>query len=129
MDARARRDRARTGAADAHGSLGSELGDEAFLRFLDIYLSELPGRTDAIRRAAEQGSAEALRLAAHTLKSTSAALGATSLAGVCEELEALGRSGTTAGAPEQAATIEAVADAVRELLERERAVPEARPDV
>jgi HPt (histidine-containing phosphotransfer) domain-containing protein len=52
-----------------------------------------------VRAAADAGDAEALRKAAHGLKSSSANVGAERLAALCNELELLGRSGTVAGAP------------------------------
>ncbi len=51
------------------------------------YLRELPGRVEQIEDAAREGDRDQLRLAAHTLASTSAAVGAIPLADVCRVLE------------------------------------------
>ena len=99
--------------------LRGELGEDAFIRFVRIFLSELPRRERAIREALEEGAADPLRLAAHTLKSTSAALGATHLAAICGELEGLGRADSTAGAGGKMASLGEECDRLREFLERE----------
>lgn len=98
--------------------LRDDLGPKACGRFLDAFVAELPGREAAILRAAQDRSGRALRLAAHTLKSTSAAVGASALASLCGELEALG---STESAMEDVARLRAECDRVAEALERERA--------
>jgi CheY-like chemotaxis protein len=95
--------------------LGDDLGPEAFARFLDSYMRELPLRQAAILRAIDDHSTEALRMAAHVLKSPSAAVGASALAGVCSELETLARDGST----------EAASPVVNRLLAECRAVVDA----
>ncbi len=101
--------------------LRDDLGPEACGRFLDAFVAELPGREAAILQAARDRSERALRLAAHTLKSTSAAVGASALATMCGELEALGSTGTTEGAMEMVARLRAECRRVVEALEKERA--------
>ncbi|MBL8407073.1 MAG: Hpt domain-containing protein, partial [Candidatus Accumulibacter sp.] len=51
-----------------------------------------------IRAAADAGDAEALRKAAHGMKSSSANVGADALAALCKALEMIGRSSTVEGA-------------------------------
>jgi HPt (histidine-containing phosphotransfer) domain-containing protein len=46
-----------------------------------------------VRRGLETGDAATLRRAAHTLKSTSAQFGATDLAALCKQIEALAAAG------------------------------------
>jgi HPt (histidine-containing phosphotransfer) domain-containing protein len=53
------------------------------------------------RLASEQGRAEDLRIAAHSLKSTSATFGAMALSAVARELEGRARDGMLEGAGEQ----------------------------
>ncbi|MDH3689841.1 MAG: response regulator [Gammaproteobacteria bacterium] len=67
-------------------------------KVIDIYLSDSEDLLDSLREAIESGDAEDLTRAAHTLKSTSANLGASSLMAVCKEIEAIGRKGGTEGA-------------------------------
>jgi HPt (histidine-containing phosphotransfer) domain-containing protein len=55
--------------------------------FIDDFLLESPRRLAAIRQALEDGDRDALVFAAHSLKGTSAQLGALRLAALCHELE------------------------------------------
>jgi len=64
-------------------------GDHAFLaELIETYLADSPALLDDMRGALASGDRVALRRAAHTLKSTSASLGALALAATCRELEA-----------------------------------------
>ena len=71
--------------------------DQVLARVIDQYLEEAPQLLQAMRNAlaslqaktVSQGDAAALERAVHTLKSTSATLGAMSLAQLCGELEAI----------------------------------------
>jgi len=101
--------------------LEHDLGMEAFLRFLEVYLRELPGRVAAILQGVDDRSAEALRMAAHALKSPSAAVGASRLAKVCSELETLGRRGRLEAADARVKQLRAECQAVAGVLETELA--------
>ncbi len=61
-------------------------------RLIDVYLETSPDIVDDLARALEQKNAKAVREAAHSLKSSSATLGATRLAMLCRDLEARGRN-------------------------------------
>ena len=61
-------------------------------RLIDLYLSDCPGIMNALRSAIDSGNAEQVRQHAHRMRSGSASLGALRLAGLCSELEQLGRS-------------------------------------
>jgi HPt (histidine-containing phosphotransfer) domain-containing protein len=77
--------------------LASTGDDPAFVReLLETYLAETPDQLAAIRAAIEADDAEALVRPAHTLKSSSATLGAMRLSAVARELEMAGRSGSLA---------------------------------
>ncbi|MBN2705036.1 MAG: response regulator [Deltaproteobacteria bacterium] len=67
---------------------------------LKIYLDSLPGRHAAIDRALAEGDYREAGLQAHALKSSSAQLGALSLAEICAEIEAFGREGGGGRPPE-----------------------------
>ncbi len=60
-------------------------------KVIGLYLSKSPSLIDAIRHAIEHGDAPAVQMAAHSLKSSSANLGAMELAAHCKELEEKGR--------------------------------------
>jgi len=91
--------------------------DQAFLaELIDTYLSDAVGLLAAMHRAVAEGSAEQLRYAAHSLKSSSATLGARALAELCLAVERQARSGVLDDAAEQVLSIQrAFADAEREL--------------
>jgi signal transduction histidine kinase/DNA-binding response OmpR family regulator/HPt (histidine-containing phosphotransfer) domain-containing protein len=84
------------------------------------YLADAPPRLAEMRAASAAGDAEALRKAAHSLKSASANLGAERLAALCKEIEGLARSGEAQGAAgrvEAAGTeLQLVEDAFKHLL-------------
>ncbi|HET7520217.1 MAG TPA: Hpt domain-containing protein [Candidatus Limnocylindria bacterium] len=69
--------------------------DVEFVReLLDTYLAETPEHMAAIRQAIEADDAAALVRPAHTLKSSSATLGAMRMSAIGRELEMAGRSGS-----------------------------------
>jgi HPt (histidine-containing phosphotransfer) domain-containing protein len=75
--------------------LASVEGDHAFVEELvGAYLSDGEGHVDAARRAVAAEDAESLVRPAHTLKSSSATVGAMQLSATSRELEMAGRSGS-----------------------------------
>jgi len=89
--------------------LSSTGDDPAFVReLLETYLAETPEQLGAIDSAVEADDAEALVRPAHTLKSSSATLGAMRLSALGRELEMAGRSGALD--PGLAETARAAAD-------------------
>jgi HPt (histidine-containing phosphotransfer) domain-containing protein len=103
------------------------VGDDRGLlaTLIDTFLREVPRLVDGARQALRQGRADEVRRAAHTLKSNGATFGATRLAELSRELEALARSGTLEGTAELLARIEEEYESVRIALEtmRERGRP------
>jgi HPt (histidine-containing phosphotransfer) domain-containing protein len=101
-------------------------GDRAFLvELIETYLGDSPTLIAELRAGLASGDAAVVRRAAHTLKSTSASVGATRLATICREIEAaaaaddLGELGPRA---DRAATeYEAVAAALRAVAAGDRA--------
>jgi CheY-like chemotaxis protein/HPt (histidine-containing phosphotransfer) domain-containing protein len=68
-------------------------------RVIRAYLADTPARLAQMQAAVGAGDAEALRKAAHGMKSSSANVGAESLAALCKGLETIGRSGAIDVAP------------------------------
>lgn len=69
-------------------------GDDAFVvELAGAYLAEAPGQLADMETAAKGGDAAAIVRPAHTLKSSSAALGAMRLAALCRKIEFDGREG------------------------------------
>ncbi|MGB3510677.1 MAG: response regulator [Microcoleaceae cyanobacterium] len=71
---------------------------EILIEVINCYLEDSPKLLDAISQAIVEGNAEVLQLSAHSLKSSSASVGAISLSQFSKELEYIGREGTTEGA-------------------------------
>ncbi len=92
-------------------------GDAAFLaEMIDAYFADAPPLLDAMAAAAAEGVAAALRRAAHSLKSTSATLGALALAARCRAVEAEAGAGRLADADANVAAAAAAYTAVRQAL-------------
>ena len=71
-------------------------GDEEFVRDLvSTFLAEEPANLQQIVDAAARGDAEAIVRPAHTLKSSSAAIGAARLSAISRQIELAGREGRT----------------------------------
>ncbi len=70
---------------------------EALSELVESFLEDGPGLIDRIETAARDGDTEALRQAAHTMKSSAVDFGAMELSRLCREMEALGRAGSTEG--------------------------------
>jgi CheY-like chemotaxis protein len=81
-----------------------ELDDEEDPDFLgeliEIYLSDAPQHLETMKKAISRGDADSLKLASHTLKSSSANLGAVCFSEVCKELEYMGRAAVESGGEE-----------------------------
>lgn len=96
--------------------------DVEFVRdLLDTYLAETPEHMAAIRQALEADDAAALVRPAHTLKSSSATLGAMRLSAIGRDLEMAGRSGSLkadgrAMLPDVEGTWDATSEAVQGWL-------------
>ena len=93
-------------------------GPDLVRKVLDTYFSGTPCQLDSIRKAIAEGNPAGIIQPAHTLKSSSANLGALYLADLCNKLEGLGRAGTLAGTAELSGKIEAVYDKVWNELAR-----------
>ncbi len=82
-------------------SLEGPGGQGLFERVLSLFLSDSPKLMEQVRSSVETGDAEALRLAVHTLKSSSANVGAAGLSDLCRKIEGRTREGNlpSAGDP------------------------------
>ena len=106
--------------------LRETIGDDRGLltALIDTLLSDAPRLVEAARRGLEHGQTDDVRRAAHTLKSNGATFGATSLAELSRQLEALATSGSLEEADELIARIDTEYERVRIALETVR---EGRP--
>ncbi|MES2259705.1 MAG: response regulator [Pseudomonadota bacterium] len=85
-------------------------------RVLLAYMDDTPLHFDSLRQAISKLNAGGIRKAAHSLKSSSANVGADALAQLCKEMEQLGRADTTEGAAGILTDMEREFQAVRQSL-------------
>ena len=72
-----------------------------------LFIKHSPSKISAILQAAESGDSKGLQMAAHSLKSSSAYIGAMRLSALSKELEQMGRSNAMDGAKDKAKMLEA----------------------
>lgn len=84
---------------------------------INLFLESAPLLIEALRGAIDAGDAAQLQRNAHTLKGSSASLGARRVSAVCLELEKLGRAGELAGASKWLAELEHEFNRVRVIFE------------
>ena len=94
---------------------------------IDTYLEDAAVQLDAMRSAAEASDVAALVRPAHSLKSSSANVGAMLLAEACRSLEADGRVGTVADATNRVAACAHAFELVQAALLAERSTRRGTP--
>ncbi len=118
-------------ALDTIASLQSDTSDALLKKIITLYLDSSLNLMKSIREAAERNDADALNHAAHTLKSSSAYLGAMTLSSMSKELEIKGRDKTLDGVTAGLATLEheyqRVRNALTKLLDGMTPGPSALP--
>lgn len=102
--------------------LSRSVGDDAeFLRELvETYLDDAPQQIEAIRSGLAKRDVERVHRAAHTLKSSSASIGAMTLAEMSHELEAQALPATTSPHDLDSGDYATRADAIAAELDRVR---------
>ncbi|MDB5962148.1 MAG: hybrid sensor histidine kinase/response regulator [Massilia sp.] len=85
-------------ALDNIRALSSERGDVLVKRVVTAYVDDTPRQFAALRSAIAGADSGGVRKVAHSLKSSSANVGADVLAQMCKDLELLGKSNRTDGA-------------------------------
>ena len=108
----------------ALGKVRAMLGGSAsqlFGELIDIYLNDTAELLATLHAAVARSDATTLRRAAHKLRSGSVFLGATTLAGLCDEVDQLAGTGTPANSTEWVQRTEAEFARVKASLELERA--------
>lgn len=77
--------------------LGGEDDPSLVFELIDIFLQDAPQRMKDISESLASGDIKRLERAAHTLKSSSANVGAMWLSTICKEMEEIARTNTTQG--------------------------------
>ena len=86
--------------------LGPEDGQGLLPAATEAFRKDVPARLAALREAVNDAGGPALAQAAHALKGAAANIGATAVAGLCGELEEMGRSGKLDGGPQLVSQLE-----------------------
>jgi HPt (histidine-containing phosphotransfer) domain-containing protein len=112
---------------DTLRSLGRGGTPDLLHKVLHLYLGYTPELLNTMRDAVAHSDALALQQAAHSLKSSSANVGALQLAAFSKEMEALGKAQSMTKAVPLLASMEAEYAVVEEALQRE--LPVVQEDV
>jgi two-component system sensor histidine kinase/response regulator len=98
-----------------------EEGEPSILaELIKLFLEDAPNRIVALREAVHAGEGQAVERIAHTLKGSSGNMGATQMAAICSELEAVGASGDVSQAQSLLKRLEVEFGRVRGALGRLR---------
>ena len=96
-------------------------GDLAFVdELIDTYIDDATVQLEAMRAAAAAGDVDAMIRPAHSLKSSSANVGATVVAEACRTLEADGRAGVIEDAVARVTACDGAFEAAKTALLAER---------
>jgi CheY-like chemotaxis protein len=93
------------------------MGEEA-QSLLELFLNDIVDNLQVMRRAFLRGDSHMLAHVAHTLKSSSAQLGALRLSSLCQEIESLARQGGVDGADYLIQHIEQAAKQIEDEIRR-----------
>ena len=99
--------------------LGGDEDPEFLVSLVEQFIQDTRGYVETIREAAASGDALALKRSAHTLKSSSASMGAMVMSEICRTLQEMGRVGTVTGSEILAKRLQGEFDRVRQALELE----------
>jgi two-component system, sensor histidine kinase and response regulator len=86
---------------------------------IELYLDEVPAQLEALGEAAQMGEAQSVERIAHSLKGSSANMGALRMEALCAELEEAGRAEDLRAASEQISRLEGEFGRVRAVLEED----------
>jgi two-component system sensor histidine kinase/response regulator len=101
-----------------------EYGEDFLVELIDVYLKDTPHRVTQLRQALDDGDNETFVREAHTLKSSSASVGAMGLSALAKEMELAGRSGKMDTVASEVTRFEEEFALVKAALHAVRGVPE-----
>lgn len=105
-------------ALDIIASLQPSGSENILRKIIVLYLDSSSVLMKSVCEAVEGTDFDALHRAAHTLKSSSASLGALAFSGMCKDLEMMGRDKTLEGAKDRLSAFECEYERVRDSLEK-----------
>ena len=86
---------------------------------IELFLTDVPPQLVALREAVESGDAHSVERIAHTLKGSSANMGAVKMEAICAELEEIGRSEDLGAGPGRISRLEEEFERVRAVFKEE----------
>jgi HPt (histidine-containing phosphotransfer) domain-containing protein len=92
---------------DTFQQLSADLGEEFISELVETYCTETPELIASLQKAFNDQDSETFRRIAHSIKSSSASLGAMRLSEQARELEMIGKSGDLAQAAGKLENLEA----------------------
>jgi HPt (histidine-containing phosphotransfer) domain-containing protein len=101
--------------AELRASTGDD--DEFVRELIDAYVAEAAGHFDGMAKAIESDDIAAIVRPAHTLKSSSASVGAMRLAGICRAIEEAARENRRDGLDDQVRDAQATWTATLDALQ------------
>jgi CheY-like chemotaxis protein/HPt (histidine-containing phosphotransfer) domain-containing protein len=111
------------GALSMIKSLREPGGPDPLIEFIDLFMEDSLIYQRKLQDGFAQGDLALIAVAAHTLKGSSANLGARRLSTLCSELELLAKAGNLAGATALQAALDRELAAACNLLKNERPIP------
>ncbi len=102
-------------------------GDELISELVTIFLRNTPVRIQSAREAAHSGERQQVMIAAHSLKSSCANLGARRMQQLAAEIETLALNGSTTALPDLIEKLDQSFQCVRTSLEKRASHPPHRP--
>ena len=99
--------------------LGGDEDPEFLVSIVEQFIQDTRGYVESIRGAAASCDASVLERSAHTLKSSSASVGALVMSELCQTLQEMGRKGTVDGSEILAERLQGEFDRVRQALDLE----------
>jgi HPt (histidine-containing phosphotransfer) domain-containing protein len=102
-------------------------GKDFLLRMIDNFLTQSPLRLQSARKNLAAGDLKALHLIAHSLKASSANLGATKVQDMAERLEEMASIGLREHIPEALNKLEEMLEEANQCLRSERSLWDLEP--
>jgi HPt (histidine-containing phosphotransfer) domain-containing protein len=100
-----------------------DYGEDFLVELIDVYLDDTPVRLAQLRQALDGGDAETMTREAHTVKSSSANVGAMTLSALAQQVEFASRNGRTDSLAAEVGRMAAIFARVKATLEALRHAP------
>lgn len=107
-----------TGALDTIRELDTSGGEDLLCKIIDLYIGESTRLAGCLATAVEAGDCEEIRKCSHSLKSSSANVGAMTVAAISQDLEHAGSEGSLAAAAELFSRLQSELDEALAALSR-----------